>query len=72
MASDVVKVIERADSARRLLVLSRTDGRFTYCWQERKGNEWGPRSIDAGVYDSALTAETEARQREAWLKTGFH
>jgi len=34
--------------------------------------EWGPMSIDAGVYDSVDTAEAEARQRVAWLKDLFH
>jgi hypothetical protein len=72
MAADIVKVIDHPTGQLRVLILVRGDGRFTYCWQEWLGNDWGPRSIGAGIYDSALTAETEARQREAWLKAGFH
>jgi hypothetical protein len=69
---DVVKVIDHPNRDRRVLIVIRADGRFTYCWQEWLDGAWGPRSIGAGVYDSALTAETEARQREPWLKAGFH
>jgi hypothetical protein len=72
MAVDVVKVIDHPTGERRVVILIRADGCFTYCWQEWLGHQWGPHSIEAGVYDSALTAETEARQREAWLKDGFH
>ena len=55
-----------------MLIVVRPDGRFTYCCQEWEDGEWGPRSIGAGLYDSALTAETEAQQREGWLKDRFH
>jgi hypothetical protein len=34
---------------------------------ERYGT-WGPAGPDCGIYDSADTAETEARQRVPWLK----
>jgi len=29
---------------------------------------WGPPGPDCGIYDSADTAETEARQRVPWLR----
>jgi hypothetical protein len=72
MAEEIVRTIEHPLGLKRVIVVRRFDGRFTYRWQERRGRGWGAASIDAGVYDSADTAEAEARQREPWLKTMFH
>jgi hypothetical protein len=40
------------------------------------GNEpedaWDPPGPDCGIYDSADTAENEARQRVPWLVDGWH
>ena len=72
MAEEIVREILHPSGARRVLLIRRADGRFTYRWQERDDLDWGPMSIDAGVYDSADTAETEARQRQSWLKDLFH
>jgi hypothetical protein len=33
---------------------------------------WGPPGPDCGIYDSADTAENEARQRVAWLRQLFN
>lgn len=71
MAEEIVREISHPSGVKRVLLLRRADGRFTYRWQERDGSAWGPMSIDAGIYDSAKTAETEARQRVSWLKDLF-
>jgi hypothetical protein len=68
----IVREISDPSGNRRVLLVRRADGRFTYRCQERDGEDWGPMSLDMGVYDSADTAETEARQREPWLKKLFH
>jgi hypothetical protein len=39
--------------------------------EEREG-AWGPLGPDCGIYDSADTAETEARQRVPWLRQQFN
>lgn len=72
MTEKVVREIVHPAGTVRVIIVRRVDGRFTYRRQERSGLDWGPATIDAGVYDSADTAETEARQREDWLKSLFH
>lgn len=72
MTEEIVREINDPSGFRRILLIRRTDGRFTYRRQERGELGWGPMTIDAGVYDSADTAEAEARQRESWLKDLFH
>lgn len=72
MAEEIVQVIDHPLGGKRVIIVRRSDGFFTYRWQERCGGDWGPASIDAGVYDSAETAEIEARQRQGWLKDLFH
>jgi hypothetical protein len=39
--------------------------------EERDGT-WGTPGPDCGIYDSADTAETEARQRVPWLRQQFN
>jgi hypothetical protein len=56
----------------RVIIVRRNDGRFSYRQQEKQDAGWSPATIDAGIYDSAESAETEARQRVAWLRALFH
>ena len=72
MQEETVKEIADVSGDRRVLIVRRCDGRFTYRRQERSDDGWGPPTIDAGVYDSVETAETEARQRISWLRDLFH
>lgn len=72
MTEEIVREIPHPAGISRVVVVRRADGRFTYRMQDRIGDEWGPATIDAGVYDGADTAETEARQRVAWLRELFH
>jgi hypothetical protein len=72
MAEEIVRIIDHPRRVKRVIIVRREDGRFTFRWQDRCGDEWGVASIDAGMYDSADTAEAEARQRVQWLKDLFH
>jgi hypothetical protein len=68
---EFVREISHPGGEHRVLLIRRADGRFTYREQEWDGLDWGPMTIDAGVYDSAETAEMEARQRIVWLRDLF-
>ena len=59
MAEEIVRTLDHPKGVKRVIIVRRGDGRFTYRWQERRGYGWGAASIDAGVYDSADTAEAE-------------
>lgn len=72
MAERILREIISPSGVVRVIIVRRDDGRFTYRRQEKVGQEWGPATIDAGVYDSPATAETEARQRGPWLRDLFH
>lgn len=65
MTEQVIKVIEQLKS--RVLIVRRADGAFTYRRQWSEGNSWGEPGPDCGIYDSAETAESEARSRVWWL-----
>jgi hypothetical protein len=72
VGEEIVREIAHPNGERRVLLIRRIDGRFTYRWQERDGLDRGPMSVDVGIYDSPDTAETEARQQESWLRDLFH
>jgi len=72
MAEEIIREILHPDGLLRAIIVRRNDGRFTYRRQEKEGQDWGPATIDAGVYDSPDTAEMEARQRIPWLKALFN
>jgi len=65
MIEQTVKIIERCRS--RVYIVRRADGAYTYRKQLSAGDGWGPMSLDSGIYDSAETAESEARLRVWWL-----
>ena len=74
-----ISIIEKADRSERVVICRRKDGNFTYRrqWADPAvltGPDygWGPPGPDLGVYDTPATAEMEAMQRVAWLKTNFH
>jgi hypothetical protein len=72
MPEETIKDISDVSGKRRVRIVRRADGRFTYRRQEKSDDGWSPPTIDAGVYDSVETAEMEARQRVAWLRDLFH
>lgn len=61
----ILKNIEGRNA--RVQIVLRTDGFFTYRISARLAEGWGPSGPDVGVYDSADTAEAEARRRVWWL-----
>jgi hypothetical protein len=67
-----VEELVSPDGENRVVIVRRQDGRFTYRRQSRTRDGWTSPTIDAGVYESPETAETEARQRVAWLRALFH
>lgn len=80
-AYTTVMILEHPDGSERVVILRRADGIYSYGMQWRSQSpltvdanhgDWGPIGPDCGLYDSADTAETEARQRIAWLKAQFH
>ena len=72
MAEVFIREILDPDRMHRVIIVQREDGRFTYRRQDKVEGEWEPATIDAGIYDSADSAETEARLREPWLRSLFH
>ena len=72
MTGHIVREIPHPNGTLRVIIVRRADGKFTYRRQEKSGSDWGAATVDAGVYDSADTAEIEARQRVSWLKARFH
>lgn len=79
--TEPILVLENSEGTERLLITQRLDGAYTYRRQWRniptsslvppEDYEWGPFGPDCGIYDSAETAEIEARQRIKWLKDVF-
>ncbi len=74
-----IKVLEKSDGTRRIVICLRDDGLYTYRLQfaDTSGaaalnEKWGPMGPECGLYDSSDTAETEAMQRVEWLKARFH
>jgi hypothetical protein len=66
--AEVLKILGENDD-RRVFLGRRSDGLFTFWIRAREGTGWGPDGPDLGLYDSADTAETEARSRYPWLRT---
>jgi hypothetical protein len=62
-----VSVLTNEHGDERVLILRRLDGSFTYRRQWASGTGWGNPGPACGVYDSAFTAENEARARVSWL-----
>jgi len=74
-----VKILEKPDGSRRVVICLRDDGIYTYRCQWattsltiNPGDKWGQLGPGCGLYNSCETAETEAMQRIDWLKAGFH
>lgn len=72
VSEEIVAEFVHPEGTMKVLIIRRDDGRFTYRRKHRDGLDWGRQTIDAGVYDSPLTAETEARQRIDWMKALNH
>jgi hypothetical protein len=67
MSDRIVKVLIRNSVAKlRVLVVQRTDGVYTYYRQWASPEGWAG-DVPCGLYDTAETAESEARARVWWL-----
>ena len=72
MAETIISEIIHVNGFKKVLIIKRNDGMYTYRRQELTDNGWSSPTIDAGVYDSPDTAESEARLRVPWLRELFH
>ncbi|MBL0914112.1 MAG: hypothetical protein IBJ13_00905 [Sphingopyxis sp.] len=63
----VAKQLTSPDHQEQIVISQRDDATFTYQRRMKDGANWGPLGPECGIYDSALTAETEAMQRVSWL-----
>ena len=68
------KTLERPDGKERVVIYQRADGGYTYArqWLDDTIGDWGEQGPECGIFDSAVTAETEACQRVDWLRKAFH
>ena len=71
MTEVVLETLTNETGDERVLIVRRADGVFTYRrgWHGEGG--WS-NGLDSGLYDSADTAEAEARRRFGWLVPAFH
>ncbi|HEY3812846.1 MAG TPA: hypothetical protein VGL66_06440 [Caulobacteraceae bacterium] len=71
MTDILIKELEKDDGTEAVRIVRRSDGVFSYqkVWRRPDGDEVG---LYAGLYDSAETAEREARDRIPWLVSQFH
>ena len=67
-----IRVLTNEQGTERVLILRRPDGSYTYRHQWADGRGWGTIGLACGIYDSAFTAENEARARVPWLHPVWH
>jgi len=72
MAEEIIREIIGPSGNMRVIITRREDDRYSYRCQQSDAAGWSSPTIDAGIYDSADTAEMEARQRVPWLRALFH
>ena len=65
MPEQVTKVLECTNA--QIQIVRRADGYFTFRKRIRLSGGWSEPGPGLGIYDSAETAELEARQRVWWL-----
>lgn len=65
LMEQTIKTLEGPNS--RVLIIQKGDGAFTYRIQTQFRGKWSKAGPGVGVYDSAETAEQEARARVWWL-----
>jgi hypothetical protein len=63
----IEKYLTSPDDQEQVLIAKRDDATYTFQRRWREGTDWGPLGPECGIYDSALTAETEAMQQVPWL-----
>ena len=71
MSESTLKILINDAGDERVLIVRRADGVHTYRREQHGEVGWG-KGLDLGLYDSADTAEAEARVRVRWLVPAFH
>ena len=71
MTETVLQTLTNETGDERVLIVCRADGVYTYR-REWHGEGGWTGALDLGLYDSAATAEAEARMRVSWLVPAFH
>jgi len=70
MAEEVPKTLTNDNCDERVVIVRRADGTYTYRREWHGEGGWN-RGLDLGLYDSANSAEAEARMRVGWLVPAF-
>lgn len=65
--SGIEKNLTSPDDQEQVGISKRDDATYTFQRRWRDGADWGPFGPERGIYDCALTAETEAMQQVPWL-----
>jgi hypothetical protein len=68
----LIKILVNDAGDERVLVVHRADGAYTFQRQRKHTDGWSGLGPALGLYDSAETAENEARSRVPWLVPLFH
>ena len=63
----IEKCLTSPDYQEQVVISKRDDATYAFQRRWRNGIDWGPLGPERGIYDSALTAETEAMQQVPWL-----
>ena len=71
MAETIFQTLTNETGDERVLILRRADGAYSYRREWHGEGGWSG-GLDSGLYDSAGTAEAEARMRVSWLVPAFH
>jgi hypothetical protein len=83
MGDTVLKTLTHLDGKRRVVIVQRDNGLFGFeeehlvrVYDEQTYPDWDemvwsppPHRVSFGIFDSPATAEREARDRIAWLRT---
>jgi hypothetical protein len=62
-----IRTITNRKRDQRVIILQRSDDAYTYRQQWLEPEGWGALGPACGIYDSADTAEIEARMRVSWM-----
>jgi len=72
MAEVVLNILTSDTGDERVVIVRRADGAYACRREWRDQDGWGESGPDLGIYDSADSAEAEARMRVSWLVPAFH
>lgn len=67
MSDVVLETIDKPDGGKRIVIVRRADGRYSFRAQFLSEDGWGPMGPYLGIYDSAETAKWEALENIDWI-----